>query len=258
MISSKAELKSEELQSKAAGHQASREGLSKRVGMTPPRRKHEAIALDLGGVLVRVDYNRALARLSRLAELPIVTIKEIIFNSDLKNRHDTGKISSEQFARGVLRRVPRPIPLRRFLEIWADMFDLYPQTPRLLRALRDVHIKSVIFSNTDPIHLRYVQRRWRVLNDFDGFAVSYELKTLKPDLEFFRRAARRVAVDPSCTIFLDDRAENVMAARACGFLATRVRGPAEAFRVLVRAGVLEPRDAWRAAMPERPPKTLRA
>lgn len=213
--------------------------------MTPPRRRLEAVALDLGGVLVRVDFHRALAGLSRLTDLPMGRIQAIIFGSDLKDRHDAGKISSAQFARTVLHRISRPLPLRRFYAIWADIFDLYPQTPHLVRALRGVGVKSVIFSNTDPIHLRYAQQRWKVLDGFDGFALSYELKTLKPDLEFFRRAARRVALDPASTIFLDDTAENIMAARACGFLATRVRGPTEAFRVLVRAGVLEPRDAGR-------------
>lgn len=206
--------------------------------MTPPRRRLEAVALDLGGVLVSVDFHRALAQLSCLTELPIRTIQEIIFDSRLKEQHDAGAISSHQFARAVLHRIPRPIPVHRFYEIWADIFDVYPRTPRLLRALRGARVKLAVFSNTDPIHFRYVQKRWRVFDGFDGFALSYALKKLKPDLDFFRRAARHVAVDPSRTFFLDDRPENIMAARACGFLAARVRGPGEALRALRRAGVL--------------------
>ncbi len=52
---------------------------------------------------------------------------------------------------------------------------------------------------------------------FDGVATSFEAKALKPDAAIFRYAQDKLGIRPEETVFLDDSAANVEAARALGF-----------------------------------------
>ncbi|MEU4391092.1 HAD-IA family hydrolase [Kribbella sp. NPDC023855] len=54
---------------------------------------------------------------------------------------------------------------------------------------------------------------------FDVSCYSYDLGVAKPDPAFFTEAARRIAADPASILFIDDRADNVAAARIAGLAA---------------------------------------
>ena len=73
-------------------------------------------------------------------------------------------------------------------------------------------VTTHVWSNTDPIH-------WRVLGPaIDDVvahaATSFRLRAAKPDDRFYRAALR--GLDPARVLFLDDRDDNVAAARAVG------------------------------------------
>ncbi len=54
---------------------------------------------------------------------------------------------------------------------------------------------------------------------FDVSCYSCELGFAKPDVDFFREAARRIGADPSTILFIDDLAPNVEGAREAGLMA---------------------------------------
>jgi FMN phosphatase YigB (HAD superfamily) len=206
------------------------------VKETAPR--IDAVALDLGGVLVRVDFHPCLSALGRLCRLSSAEVERRIFASGLKEDHDIGATTSEEFIMQVRNALACPVSSRRFRQIWCAIFTPYPSTAGLVAAVRRAGVRLVLFSNTDPLHVECIGRRWSFLAGFDAFAVSYRLRALKPDPRFFMRARRAVDVNPARTIFLDDRAENVAAAQACGFVAVRARGAAQALAILRRRGLL--------------------
>ncbi|WOE75769.1 HAD family hydrolase [Alterisphingorhabdus coralli] len=53
---------------------------------------------------------------------------------------------------------------------------------------------------------------------FGDIIVSGAEKMMKPDPRIYQLAQRRFKVDPSATLFIDDRQDNVDSARACGFV----------------------------------------
>ena len=59
-------------------------------------------------------------------------------------------------------------------------------------------------------------RRVPVYRHFDGEVVSCEERVVKPDPAIFRILLERYGLQPSETLFIDDRAANVDAARGCG------------------------------------------
>ncbi|MDE6271199.1 MAG: HAD family phosphatase [Muribaculaceae bacterium] len=52
---------------------------------------------------------------------------------------------------------------------------------------------------------------------FDGLATSFEARSLKPSPEIFEYTVRKFGIRPEETVFLDDSAANVEAARRLGF-----------------------------------------
>jgi HAD superfamily hydrolase (TIGR01509 family) len=60
-------------------------------------------------------------------------------------------------------------------------------------------------------------RKTEVYKYFDGEVVSCEEHVVKPDAEIYRRLVERYGLDVSETLFVDDRKENVEAARNEGW-----------------------------------------
>jgi putative hydrolase of the HAD superfamily len=71
---------------------------------------------------------------------------------------------------------------------------------------------------------------------FDVSCYSFELGACKPDVAFFTEAARRIGADPAAILFIDDRADNVAAARDAG-LAAEQWTIADGHRILL--GILD-------------------
>ncbi len=70
------------------------------------------------------------------------------------------------------------------------------------------------------------------LDTFDGRIVSGYEGLIKPDPAIFELAIRRFALDPTRTLFIDDRPENTEAAAACGFQVHTFTTPARLIEVL--------------------------
>lgn len=68
-------------------------------------------------------------------------------------------------------------------------------------------------------HMREVLRYEDVL---DGCFYSYELKAAKPDPAYWERIAERLDLAPERLLFVDDRSDNVAAARSVGLAAEEV------------------------------------
>lgn len=61
-------------------------------------------------------------------------------------------------------------------------------------------------------------------NIFDAIIISSEINAYKPDKHFFYTLIKKANVKPEEILFLDDRKENVEAARKCGMLSEQVIG----------------------------------
>lgn len=99
-----------------------------------------------------------------------------------------------------------------------------------LAELEELHKRYNVYllSNTNPImwESKIADEFCKAGHDidwyFDGTLTSFEAKAVKPAPEIFDEAARRWAIDPAETLFLDDSHANVEAAKALGWQAVVV------------------------------------
>ncbi len=80
--------------------------------------------------------------------------------------------------------------------------------------------------------------RFEFLNWFETAVVSGQLGVVKPDPRIYEAAIERCALDPARTVFIDDRIENIEAARAFGIHGLHFAGPAKLRVDLAALGLL--------------------
>lgn len=90
-----------------------------------------------------------------------------------------------------------------------------PATKKLIAQLKDAGFRLYVLSNMSREFIDFL-RRLPVYGYFDGEVVSCEINVIKPEPQIYRHLLDKFALDPSETIFIDDRAANLEAAKAFG------------------------------------------
>ena len=100
--------------------------------------------------------------------------------------------------------------------VWTD-----PNEPMIAWAvhLQQTGFKTGILSNIGDEMESGILQRFPWLKDFTHRTFSHRLGVAKPDASIYRHAALGLGLAPSEILFIDDRAENIAAARAAGMAA---------------------------------------
>jgi FMN phosphatase YigB (HAD superfamily) len=194
------------------------------------------VIFDLGGVLLSVDFMRACARLEAAGGAPAADIGEAIAKGADKAAFDTGRLGPQEFAERFCAAIGLRLPYAEFAQIWCDIFAEQREVTGLLDEIGR-HADLLLLSNTDPLHIAYIRSHYGLLGKFRRLVLSYEVGYAKPARQIFERALGLCAAG-SRTIYIDDVAEYVAAARASGLPAERYVDAAKLRRDLARFGVL--------------------
>ncbi|MFO0819114.1 MAG: HAD family phosphatase [Pirellulales bacterium] len=189
---------------------------------------------DMGKVLLDFDHDIACRRVASMTGLPASTVRRVIFESGLEARYERGELTTEEFHAEFTLRTGARISVEQLTDACSDIFTLKPEMPPLLAALRAAGRRIGLLSNTCDAHWRFVYPHrysdmWQV---FEVFALSFELKSLKPEPDIYERAAQMAGVPLPQLFFVDDRPENVAQARQLGIDALLFESPAQVHREL--------------------------
>ena len=150
--------------------------------------------------------------------------------------HETGRLDGAGLLANVAALAPRPPDAARVQAAWLDMFEPDRRMIDLATRLRTTH-RVFLLSNVGDLHWAHLRGAWRIHELAHDALPSFEAGVMKPDEAIYREAERRFALDPARTVFIDDRAENVAAARACGWQAIHHGDTADTLRSLRDLGV---------------------
>ncbi len=193
------------------------------------------VLFDLGGVLLDAYPRRAVECFARLSgrkaaelEAPILEVAKLAF--------DGGRIGPDDFARRVCDACGKRLTLEQVRECWCGIFEDLPEMQRFAERLAMVQA-CYLLSNTDPWHYEVAMKRLPWLASFKGHCLSYEVRRLKPDPEYYRAVFERFQLQPGACVLVDDRAENVQAIVALGAQGIVHRGAAATAASLAQLGV---------------------
>jgi HAD superfamily hydrolase (TIGR01509 family) len=85
--------------------------------------------------------------------------------------------------------------------------------------LRRRGFKTYIFSNTNDLAIEHVERSFPFFKNFEGYIYSCEVGAMKPEAKIYVAMEKMCGRTGADIIYLDDRAENIQAGAARGWLA---------------------------------------
>jgi HAD superfamily hydrolase (TIGR01509 family) len=197
----------------------------------------EALAFDLGNVLVKVDHGRFCRGLARLAGVSPEEVFARVFETDLESAYDTGRLSSREFYGLVQARVGVKLPFAAFGRLWSDIFAAMAGMEAVLAKLTPRY-PLFLLSNTNPLHFDYIREQFpALLTPFKAFILSYRVGSRKPEAGIYQALIRRAGCPPGRILYLDDKPPFVEAARAQGLAAWHFTTPEDFRQQLDRHGL---------------------
>jgi epoxide hydrolase-like predicted phosphatase len=175
-----------------------------------------AIIFDVGGVLVRTVDKQSRRSLEKRLELADGEAEALVFNSAMGQAAQRGEIADEALWAWVGQRFSlSPQQLSEFRHsFWGgDVLDT--ELIALIRVLRARYQTAVISNATDALR-RTLTEKYPVADAFDLIVGSAEEGIMKPDPDIYLRTLDRLGRKPAETVFIDDFAHNVAAARELG------------------------------------------
>lgn len=176
----------------------------------------KAVLLDLGNVIVPIDFRQCHAALGEVCSFPPEEVPRRLRGTGLGERFETGRITPEEFADELCGILGMKADYAQFWDIWSRIF--LPQTllpEALLEGLRRRQ-RLLLLSNTNVVHFAMAQERYPLLRHFDGFVLSYEVGAMKPSPAIYREAIARAGCRPEECFYTDDIGKFVDAARQEG------------------------------------------
>lgn len=167
-----------------------------------------AVFFDLGGVIVRTEYQSPRERLAERLGMEYDDLSKIVFDSDTGQQASIGAITSLQHWEAVMKRLKRPFEEMTAIrdEFFAgDIVDR--EILDFLRSLRGKY-KTGLISNAWSDLRDYLVRE-KMDDAFDHIIISAEVGVAKPEAKIFQIALKQAGVGPNEAILVDDFYVNI-------------------------------------------------
>ena len=183
-----------------------------------------AVFFDLGGVLLRTEFQAPRQRLAERLGMEYDDLVRIVFDSDSGIRATIGQISSEEHWNSVMKRLKRPAS--ELAAIRDEFFagDILDRTLlAYLRSLRGKY-KTGLISNAWGDLRDYIVRE-KFDDAFDKMIISAEVGAAKPEPKIFQIALEQFGVRPNEAVFVDDFQVNIAGCEKVGMKGIHFKDP---------------------------------
>lgn len=181
----------------------------------------DTIILDLGGVLIDVDYSASARHFHALGYPDFAALYSKAKQTDLFDRFETGELPPAEFRNAVRELLGAELTDARIDEGWNAMLGTIPRERIALVSELRARYTLLLLSNTNAIHVpafEAIIARDLGITDFKGLFhgayYSCELGMRKPNADIFQHVMAQHNADPKRALFIDDSIQHVLGARA--------------------------------------------
>lgn len=203
----------------------------------------DAIIFDFGNVLIDLDYPRVIRRFSEVAKKNEKQIEELVVTDPILQELEVGAVEPDEFRWKVNKLLGTSLMDDDFDDIWNSMLKKVPAERMGLVDQISEKYQTYILSNSNVIHevafdemiLEATGRE--SLRDFvKKVYFSHEIGLRKPNQDCYQHVIEDIDNYASRMLFLDDRLDNVEAARASGMKAVQIFNPDQQLKDLFNLG----------------------
>jgi len=182
------------------------------------------IIFDWGGVITEIDFDATINAFKNHGIEDFEKYYCKVFQSELFQEHEIGKITPMEFRNELRKIIPVPITDQEIDDAWFAMLLGTPQKNLdLLKSLKREY-NIFLLSNTNSIHVTMydkifeskhnLDREFRSL--FKNAYYSHEIGMRKPHEEVFEFVLKDSSLNPEETLFIDDSIQNIKTAKKLG------------------------------------------
>jgi putative hydrolase of the HAD superfamily len=202
------------------------------------------IVFDLGGVLFRWEplefMTRLLperARTSAETQALVATFFEG-FRGDW-GEFDRDVLEAAPLAERIARRLDLDVvKVRAVIDAIPHELEPLPDSLALLRRLHRTGHALYFLSNMPASYADHLEAKHEFFALFRAGIFSARAQLIKPDAAIYAHAVQSFGIDPARTLFIDDVAHNIVAAREAGWQGLQFRNAADCEAELVTLGLL--------------------
>ncbi len=199
-----------------------------------------AVVFDYGIVLTGPPDPEAWANLLRISGLPQERFEPLYWAD--RRAYDEGHLSGVGFWQRFLLSAGMPANWAKAEELnrWdARLWTV--ENPAMLAwqlQLKERGLKTAILSNIGDSVVESIEREFNLLHRFDALVGRYQIGIAKPDPAIYRHTLDELGTTSEETLFIDDKRENVEAARALGMPAIQYSSVERLRADLIAAGLV--------------------
>lgn len=191
----------------------------------------KAVIFDLGGVLVRTEYQAPRQHLAERLGMEYDDLVKLVFESPTAQQATVGEITAAEHWATVMKRLKRPAAELQSIrdEFFAgDIVD--HELLDLIRSLRGDYKIGLISNAFDD--LRPFILREKFDDAFDQMIISAEVGVAKPSAKIYDIALERLQVRAKEAVFVDDFYENIEGCEKVGIKGIHFKDPESALQQL--------------------------
>jgi len=197
-----------------------------------------ALLFDLGGVVMGIDFDRAVSAWEDAAGLAPGALVGRLQMDDAYERHERGHLDTTSYLAHLRTTLAVDLTDDQLAAGWNDIYLGPIDGVGELLAIAAATLPTYAFTNTNALHQSAWGPRFAAeMAPFRTIFSSHLIGLRKPEDAAFRHVSEEIGVPLDRIMFFDDTDENVDAARALGMHAVLVRSTADVAAALAAIGI---------------------
>lgn len=172
---------------------------------------------DLGNVVLLLNWDVALEKYEELSVEEKNILKKNVFESEEWFKLDEGTISKKDAIKIMENTVPDKLKkyCSHIMETWTDALIINNEILELIKNIKEKGYNTYVLSNA-PLDIDKYLKDKKLNQLFNGIVLSAFEKIVKPNKEIYELILNRFNLKAEESVFIDDRLENVEAAKKVG------------------------------------------
>ena len=180
---------------------------------------------DLGGIFFDWDPNHFYKKIFKNDDEREYFIKNIC-NDEWNIKQDAGRLIKDAEKELIFKFPNYKNQIKLYYKNHRKMFRrIFNNSIDALKFLKEKKYECYVLSNWSWETFQNMENDYPFLKLFDGLIISGKEKIVKPNKEIYLLAIKRFNLKAKETVFIDDRIENIIAAKKLGFKTIHLINP---------------------------------
>ena len=197
----------------------------------------KAITFDLDGVYFVNGKSNFISNLGKLGVSESEAKRVFLQSDEMNNVYKVGKMTDKEYWSWAAKEWKLNNTPKELMELLISGYEVDEGVVEIVKKVKESGYKTLICTSNFPARINGLQKKFKFLDNFDAWSLSYEVGFNKPAKELFKELVRKSGVEASEIVFADDHKPSVDSAREIGIEAFFYEGFDKFMEKLVELGV---------------------